>query len=204
MRRRHCRGRAWRRRRRRRGRRGSWTWRTCGRRGGGGASCQEAMRRLYREQDAQCSKMRLSSGVFLRQWGGMFQNASECDGFGLFSPILGELRRILDHTLGGPPLSPETQTHFGPVSAESAGSAGGCLGVGPHPCLCVWADGATMRRSGSGGRRRGRTARHWRSSGRGGGGCRCVWTGIQRTRCARDSGFLIPLRPLTAWSRTSA
>ena len=94
---------------------------------GGGASCQEAMRRSYREQDAQCSKMRLSSGVFLRQRGGVFQNASECDGFGLFSPILGGLRRILDHTLGGPPLSPETQTHFGPVSA---GSAGGCPGLG--------------------------------------------------------------------------
>ena len=44
----------------------------------------------------------------------VFQNASECDGFGLFSPILSGLRRILDHTLGGPPLSPETQTHFGP------------------------------------------------------------------------------------------
>jgi len=188
---------------------------------GGGASCQEAMHRSYREQDAQCSRMRLSSGVFLRQRGGVFQNASECDGFGLFSPILGGLRRILDHTPGGPPLSPETQTHFGPVSAGSAGAARGCglppasgggtyrnddggrPEVGPHPCLCVWADGATMRRSGSGRRRRGRIARHWRSSGRGGGGCRCVWTGIQRTRCARDSGFLIPLRPLTAWSRTS-
>ena len=103
---------------------------------GGGASCQEAMRQSYREQDAQCSKMRLSSGVFLRQRGGVFQNASECDGFGLFSPILSGLRRILDHTPGGPPLSPETQTHFGPVSA---GSAGGCPGVGPHPCLRVTA-----------------------------------------------------------------
>ena len=63
---------------------------------GGGASCQEAMHRSYREHDAQCSKMRLSSGVFLRQRGGVFQNASECDGFGRFSPILGGLRRILD------------------------------------------------------------------------------------------------------------
>ena len=165
---------------------------------GGGASCQEAMHRSYREQDAQCSKMRLSSGVFLRQRGGVFQNASECDCFGLFSPILGGLRRILDHTPGGTPLSPETQTHFGPVSA---GSAGGCPGVGPHPCLRVTAPLCAVVVVGR--RRRGRIARHWRSSGRGGGGCRCVWTGIQRTRCARDSGFPIPLRPLTAWSRTS-
>ena len=88
------------------------------------------MSRLYREQVARCSRMRLGSGFFLRLRGGVFQNASECDCFGLISPNLGGLRRVLEHTPGGTPLSPETQTHFGPVAAESAGAG---RGHGPTP-----------------------------------------------------------------------
>lgn len=114
------------------------------------------------------------------------------------------LRRILDQCQPG---ALRAVRRLGLTHASGGGTYrnddGGCPEVGPHPCLCVWADGATMRRSGSGRRRRGRITRHWRSGGRGGGGCRCVWTGIQRTRCARDSGFPIPSRPLRTWSRTS-
>ena len=113
---------------------------------GGGASCQEAMHRSYREQDAQCSRMRLSSGVFLRQRGGVFQNASECDGFGLFSPILGGLRRILDQCQPGALGLPGVAASPLPPAAAPTGTTTGAvrrLGLthasasGPTAPLCA-------------------------------------------------------------------
>ena len=66
-----------------------------------------------RVSTANWSKMRLGFAAFWWHRSGVFQNASQFDGFGQISRISARLRRILEHPPAVPTDRCETQTHFG-------------------------------------------------------------------------------------------
>jgi len=78
-----------------------------------------------RVSTANWSKMRLGFAAFWWHRSGVFQNASQFDGFGQISRIPARLRRILEHPPAAPPDRRETQTHFGTLGIAEPCLRGG-------------------------------------------------------------------------------